>query len=1259
MKMESKRWLSLLLAAALCLSALLATTGWISAAGIVVGRDAYGFKEDTLLSKVLKEDGFLNGIDYMWIEDGHTFSDNYIFGYDTNTFSDGNGAAQAYNDMINIKALGYNAVHIMAQGGMMEGVIYGEHGEILGLSEEYKQNFRLFLDIIEETDTNIAVFLQFHTTQIYEKLGKDVWDKATQFYASEEVCRQYMELVMAPILDILKDYEDRILFLSLGDELENEINDSDLGWNTDNSRVVYGVSFDDMYRFYSELNDLCKEKMPDIPRTIGANFTFLHKYSELDLDAIGRNRYTETGTEFEQIDNHEYKTGLPMYFPEWGIACWVYNMTWQEFEDRNMVMLDEIRESGYFGAFFWRYEHTQKSDAQLTMYNTFWEFPSDYNTLATRFAYEASKDLHAYQHTDSFFDPAVMFAYNGDGLVTWLHAKNGQTFDLERSLDGGKTWVKLITGAQNGDYVSPRNDDIGYYLDTEVEKNQEAKYRVIAYGYNKRRISEPSVQVPASLLSVGGGSTQPDEDEDDPTDEDLTENLVYNGTFDEGLDGWVVWTAEGGVCEIDPHADAEGGPAAKVTGATDYTAQISSAAIKVQPGVDYELTFDMLSYPGYLSMGLFIKGGDGNNMGKTFYEAWPKSAPDGWERKTYRFNTEESEYIRLCFSNASFGQTYHVDNVRLRQLEDKPVRYLVTDYTPDRLVVGDEANNLVTDADFEAGTGNWNVDGFVDGTTLKVVTDAEQARYGESFLRYEGKGLTDTHRAIFYVDIEPNTTYTFSAWIKGQNLSADNNGDIFIGVVDPVTERYLVGDALEALAGPQLDFNGKRCIKPSGFDGDWHLRGLTFTSKDLTRVGIMISGTNAQMDIDDIMLCKEEHAVAYVNPRNKEDMRTKLYFNDLGCAVEDNLLQNYNFESADLSFWTPVNGYDHFVTATEEPTGIYGTSLKYADDNPLGLYFTKWVNVEPNTTYIFSYDLYITESGKGSVGLMDDKIRHPKVFYEQDFDQAFLKELDFDEDGWVTFCCAFNTGVYERVGIVIIDKGGEAYIDNMRLFKEVDATELVNDNRPFDEPIADGWVNEGGNWAYYQNGVKVTNKWVKDSVGWCYLGDNGYCVTDKWVADSIGWCYLDQSGRMVTNKWVKDSVGWCYLGADGYCVTDKWVADSKGWCYLDSNGRMVTNKWVKDSKGWCYVGDNGYCVTDKWVADSKGWCYLDSNGRMVTNKWVKDSKGWCYIGEAGYCLTNKWVKDSKGWCYLDANGRMVYNTTIDGYYINANGYWVQ
>ena len=191
------------------------------------------------------------------------------------------------------------------------------------------------------------------------------------------------------------------------------------------------------------------------------------------------------------------------------------------------------------------------------------------------------------------------------------------------------------------------------------------------------------------------------------------------------------------------------------------------------------------------------------------------------------------------------------------------------------------------------------------------------------------------------------------------------------------------------------------------------------------------------------------------------------------------------------------------------------------------------------------------------------------------------------------------------------------------------------------EEVREGWVEENGKWAYYENGVKLTNQWKKDSKGWCYLGADGY---------------------MATNKWIKDSQGWCYVGDNGYCVTNTWKKDSKGWCYLDANGRMATNKWIKDSQGWCYVDGSGYCATNTWKKDSKGWVYLDASGRMVTNKWVKDSKGWCYVGADGYAVTNCWKKDSKGWCYLDENGSMTKNEWVkDGgkwYYLDGNGYMV-
>ncbi len=222
----------------------------------------------------------------------------------------------------------------------------------------------------------------------------------------------------------------------------------------------------------------------------------------------------------------------------------------------------------------------------------------------------------------------------------------------------------------------------------------------------------------------------------------------------------------------------------------------------------------------------------------------------------------------------------------------------------------------------------------------------------------------------------------------------------------------------------------------------------------------------------------------------------------------------------------------------------------------------------------------------------------------------------------------YYTGSEKQWNAIEIYDGNESLLD-------------ANIHYNYGNEILNDWILEGNKWAFYENGVKLTNQWKADSKGWCYLGADGY---------------------MVTNKWVADSKGWCYVGANGYCVTNQWVADSKGWCYLGADGRMVTNKWVKDSKGWCYVGADGYCVTDKWVADSKGWCYLGADGRMVTNKWVKDSKGWCYVGADGYCLTNAWKADSKGWCYLDANGRMVISNWVkDGgkwYYLDADGYMV-
>ena len=185
------------------------------------------------------------------------------------------------------------------------------------------------------------------------------------------------------------------------------------------------------------------------------------------------------------------------------------------------------------------------------------------------------------------------------------------------------------------------------------------------------------------------------------------------------------------------------------------------------------------------------------------------------------------------------------------------------------------------------------------------------------------------------------------------------------------------------------------------------------------------------------------------------------------------------------------------------------------------------------------------------------------------------------EDYTVTYS---NNNAVGTAVVTIEGKGN--YKDTVRLEYEIYST-------------LNGWVKEDGRWAFYKNGTKLVNKWIKDSVSWCYVGSDGYCVTNKWVKDSVGWCYLGSDGRMVTDKWVKDSVGWCYVGSDGYCVTNDWQKDSKGWCYLGADGRMVTSKWIKDNGNWYYLDSNGYMVTGTKVIDGKTYTFK-SNGVWVS-----------------------------------------------------------
>ena len=153
----------------------------------------------------------------------------------------------------------------------------------------------------------------------------------------------------------------------------------------------------------------------------------------------------------------------------------------------------------------------------------------------------------------------------------------------------------------------------------------------------------------------------------------------------------------------------------------------------------------------------------------------------------------------------------------------------------------------------------------------------------------------------------------------------------------------------------------------------------------------------------------------------------------------------------------------------------------------------------------------------------------------------------------------------------------------------------------------DGWSGS----SYYQNGTKVTSKWIFDK------NYNSYF-------------YLDASGNYVQNAWE----GAYYLKSGGYMAKSEWIYDKNysSYYYLTSEGSYARNTWVGDY-------------------------YLKSNGKMAKAEWIYDSNysSYYYLTSEGSYAHGTWVGDY----YLKSNGKMAVNErTPDGYQVDASGKWI-
>lgn len=84
-------------------------------------------------------------------------------------------------------------------------------------------------------------------------------------------------------------------------------------------------------------------------------------------------------------------------------------------------------------------------------------------------------------------------------------------------------------------------------------------------------------------------------------------------------------------------------------------------------------------------------------------------------------------------------------------------------------------------------------------------------------------------------------------------------------------------------------------------------------------------------------------------------------------------------------------------------------------------------------------------------------------------------------------------------------------------------------------------------------------------------------------------------------------------------------------------------------------------ATSQWVQDYGNWYYVKQDGTRYESAWAFLDNCWYWFGGSGKMMADGWLRLADGyWYYFNPSGAMLTSTTTpDGYYVNADGVWVE
>ena len=633
-----KRTLHALWALLCALSLLLTAVG----CGVPAQGDAT-LPEANSVAAILERDGYLEGIWFPWFTHadlGHGLTANetmvkYVgnswstVGIDS--YSDGYLLEQIYN----LKALGFN---IMGYEGSIyaEGVVFDENGDVIGIKEDYLQNVRRLLNLCREAGMPVLWTVCCHSTSATDYYNLEVWYRMTQMYAVQEVADHYVERFVQPLCAVLAEYPDVVVMCATTSEVENEMNDPDMG-NFTEHRETYGVTRDSMLYFINRVADTLAEYLPAVDRTLCGSTDNMTMYSETDLTFVGHQEYN---ADSRADDISTFRSPLPMLVTEFGLGDGKYPDE-EELVDAQITFRENFRQKGWSGWFMWAW-CPQSSGSSYDLIAKDGAL-TDFRLVAYELHDYIEEYRARYRGESITVNTPTMFYNKGNGTVEWMKPTQSHTYKLERSVNGG-AWTTLTTSAATVDALDRKYT----YSDTTLPASGTVQYRVTVTAGDTAVTAASNV---ADILPP-------------PT------NMAANGGFESGLNGWTIF-GNGGTYRATTAAARTGAYSLELDYGDGEWQGVYQPQIQGKPNTNYTLTY----YYQYAADDTarncycFVRCGDGSINAENVAAAYMNGgSTSAWKKETISFRTDAGGKICIDFRVVA-GTHIYIDDVTLYEAQ--------------------------------------------------------------------------------------------------------------------------------------------------------------------------------------------------------------------------------------------------------------------------------------------------------------------------------------------------------------------------------------------------------------------------------------------------------------------------------------------------------------------------------------------------------------------------------------------------------------